>query len=192
MEFLGDAALGFLIADLLFSRFPAADEGQLTRTRAKLVKKETLAAIARELDLGEWVQLGEGELKSGGWRRDSILANTLEAVLGAVLLDGGETACRAVVTQLYSSRLDQVDPVAVPKDPKTELQEYLQSRKLPLPDYQMITVEGPAHAQIFTVECRCEAADSGATATGSSRRKAEQAAAQAMLALLSASGSESS
>ncbi len=129
LEFLGDALLGMLIAEILFQRFPSADEGQLTRTRAALVNRECLADIARDLDLGQSLVLGEGEMKSGGWRRDSILANTLEALLGAVFLDGGIESCRAVVLELFAERLAEVDPLHTDKDPKTALQEFLQSRR---------------------------------------------------------------
>ena len=170
-----------LIAEILFQRFPSADEGQLTRTRAALVNRECLADIARDLDLGQSLVLGEGEMKSGGWRRDSILANTLEALLGAVFLDGGIESCRAVVLELFAERLAEVDPLHTDKDPKTALQEFLQSRRQELPRYETTTVSGPSHDQSFTVTCFTPALPSPVIAQGRSRRKAEQAAARATL-----------
>lgn len=181
LEFLGDALLGMLVAELLFERFPAADEGQLTRTRATLVNRECLAEIARDLDLGAELVLGEGEMKSGGWRRDSILANTLEALLGAVYLDGGLEACRRVVLDLYADRLGEIDPLRADKDPKTALQEFLQGRRQELPRYETTSVNGPSHDQLFTVACHTPALPAPVVAHGRSRRKAEQAAARATL-----------
>jgi ribonuclease-3 len=184
LEFLGDAIIGFLVAEWLYGRFPAADEGQLTRTRAALVNRETLAAMARQLELGGVIALGEGELKSGGWRRDSILANALEAVLGAIYLDGGLDAAREVLLKWYGSRLQDIDPVAVQKDSKTRLQEFLQERHLPLPRYDTLDVEGPPHAQRFTVSCQITSPDTQVQAVGHSRRQAEQEAARLVLAQL--------
>lgn len=187
LEFLGDAILGFLIAEELYRRFPSAAEGEMSRLRASLVKGQTLAMIATELELGEFVLLGSGELKSGGFRRDSILACTLEALIGAVYLDGGETACRPLVKSLFASRLDQVSPDTVEKDPKTQLQEYLQARKLPLPIYDLIKVEGEPHSQTFYVECRVAELPAPTLGEGRSRRFAEQEAASAALQKLSGS-----
>ncbi len=181
LEFLGDALLGMLVAEFLFERFPDADEGQLTRTRASLVNRDTLAGIARRLRLGEALVLGEGELKSGGWRRSSILANALEALLGAVYLDGGIDACRGVIHELYDDLFASVDPAVASKDPKTSLQEYLQGRQQSLPRYETTEVEGPSHEQTFTVTCHIDALAEPVTACGRSRRKAEQAAARAAL-----------
>ncbi|MBI3772682.1 MAG: ribonuclease III [Gammaproteobacteria bacterium] len=185
LEFLGDAILGFLIAEELYRRFPTAAEGEMSRLRASLVKGQTLAVIASELELGEFMLLGSGELKSGGYRRDSILACTLEALIGAVYLDGGEAACRPLVQSLFASRLDQVSPDMVEKDPKTQLQEYLQARKLPLPVYDLSKVEGEAHSQTFYVECRVTGLPEPTMGEGRSRRFAEQAAASVALQKLS-------
>ena len=181
LEFLGDAILGQVIAERLYRQFEDADEGQLTRTRALLVRKESLARIARELSLGEHIVLGEGELKSGGWRRDSILANTLEAVIGAIYLDGGHAACTEEIFRWFAAALASVDPQRSVKDPKTRLQEHLQSRGLALPQYNAVSTTGPAHDQRFTIECHVESESSPAIATGRSRRTGEQLAAQLML-----------
>jgi ribonuclease-3 len=181
LEFLGDAVLGQVVAEWLYHRFPDAAEGQLSRLRASLVKRETLAEIAREVALGDYLRLGSGELKSGGFRRDSILADALEAVFGAVLVDGGFTACHDCIHRLYARRFESVSVVDELKDPKTRLQEYLQSRKLALPEYEMVRVSGKAHNQRFDVECRVAGLDLVCVGKGSSRRKAEQAAAVAML-----------
>ncbi len=181
LEFLGDAVLGQVIADYLYRAFPEADEGQLTRTRAQLVKKDTLASVARALNLGEYILLGEGEVKSGGWHRDSILANTLEALIGAIYLDGGLTACVRQITTWFASSLEDVDPHKEHKDAKTRLQEYLQARRLSLPNYTAIDVTGPAHDQQFTIECRIDLVPDPVTAEGKSRRAGEQRAAALML-----------
>ncbi len=181
LEFLGDALLGLIVAEHLYARFPSADEGQLTRTRAALVNRETLAAIARECDIGACIALGEGELKSGGWRRDSILANCVEALIGAVYLDAGMAACRALVERLYGERLLKCDPDHADKDAKTALQEFLQRRRQELPRYETTAVAGPSHDQLFTVSCHTEALPQPVVAQGRSRRKAEQAAARATL-----------
>lgn len=178
LEFLGDAVLGGIIAAELFLRFPQASEGQLTRLRASLVKGDTLAKIGRELALGEYLSLGSGELKSGGHRRGSILACALEAIIGAVWLDGGDAAARRLVLRLYAARLDEVSPEAAHKDPKTRLQEYMQARKLPLPVYELLSVEGEDHQQTFRVRCRVAGAAGAVEGCGSSRRKAEQDAAR--------------
>lgn len=178
LEFLGDAVLGGIIAAELFLRFPQASEGQLTRLRASLVKGDTLAKIGRELALGEYLSLGSGELKSGGHRRGSILACALEAIIGAVWLDGGDAAARRLVLRLYAARLDEVSPEAAHKDPKTRLQEYMQARKLPLPVYELLSVEGEDHQQTFRVRCRVAGAAEAVEGRGSSRRKAEQDAAR--------------
>lgn len=180
LEFLGDALLSFIIADELYKRFPHASEGQLSRLRANLVKGETLAVIAKSLNLGEFLNLGSGELKTGGSRRASILAGAMEALIGAVYRDGGIKACRRIVIAVYRDRLDHISPTQNLKDPKTRLQELLQSRKRPIPTYQVKSVEGQAHTQIFHVECLF---DDGVMTIGegSTRRKAEQDAAQKAL-----------
>ncbi len=184
LEFLGDALLGMVVAEFLFATYPDADEGQLTRARATLVNRETLANVARSLDLGELIYLGEGELKSGGWRRDSILANTVEALLGAIYLDGGMEACRRSVLSLLQSRLATIDPECTRKDAKTELQEFLQSRRRCLPEYKTMDISGPSHEQMFTVSCVVDSLPAPVVANGPTRRKAEQAAARATLELL--------
>jgi len=185
LEFLGDALLGMLIAEYLFEAFPTADEGQLTRARATLVNRESLAELARNLDLGAHLVLGEGEQKSGGWRRDSILANALEALLGAIYLDGGLDACRDVIRGLYHARLQDLDHEATTKDPKTALQEFLQARQQPLPKYETSTISGPPHDQLFSVICHIPTLPDPISACGPTRRKAEQAAARTALRLLS-------
>ena len=178
LEFLGDAVLNFVVAAALFERHPQADEGRMSRLRASLVKGEMLAELARELELGEVLLLGSGELKSGGWRRDSILADTLEAIIGAIYLDSGNEAARRFILEHYGDRLDRDHSLQQLKDPKTRLQEYLQGRGKPLPEYRIIEVSGEAHEQLFTVECLVEGIDAPLRESGASRRKAEQAAAQ--------------
>ncbi len=181
LEFLGDAVLGQVVAEWLYSHFPEANEGQLSRLRASLVKREALAEIARDLALGDFLRLGSGELKSGGFRRDSILADALEAVFGAVLVDGGYVACHTCIHRLYAKRFANVSVIDELKDPKTRLQEFLQSRKLALPEYEMIKVTGKAHNQCFDVECRVASLSLNCVGQGGNRRKAEQAAATKML-----------
>jgi ribonuclease III len=184
LEFLGDAILNFVVASELFRQFPAATEGELSRLRASLVKRETLAALARALDLGAYLRLGSGEMKSGGHRRDSILADALEAVLGAVYLDGGHDVCSRLIAELFQPRIGALPEATSLTDPKTRLQEYLQSRKLPLPSYQVVEVTGEAHAQTFRVQCTLEGLGQTTQGLGSSRRRAEQDAAQRALSLL--------
>lgn len=179
--------LGHVVAEWLYGACPDATEGQLSRLRATLVKRETLADIARTLELGEYLRLGSGELKSGGFRRDSILADAFEAVLGGILLDGGFELCRDCIHRLFAGRLDKLSEADELKDPKTRLQEYLQSRKLALPVYAMTAVSGQAHHQQFMVECRIDELDSVTTGRGGSRRKAEQSAADSMLEQLGVS-----
>jgi len=177
LEFLGDGVLNCIVAHMLYQRFPKLPEGDLSRLRAHMVKESTLSEIALTLSLGEHMRLGEGEMKSGGWRRPSMLADTMEALIGAVFLDGGFAAAEAVVVRLYAPLLDQLDPKAVGKDPKTLLQEYLQGRKLALPEYNLLATEGEAHCQTFRIECRIPALRVSATGEGGSRRAAEQQAA---------------
>ncbi len=184
LEFLGDSILNHFIAEQLFLRFPEASEGDLSHMRAALVRGEVLAVMARELDLGDAVLLGQGERKSGGRRRNSILADALEAVIGAMLLDGGFEVARERVLAWFAGRLDAVSPQAAEKDAKTSLQEYLQGRGLPLPDYELVAVEGADHCQQFTVQCRVADPSVSERGTGSSRRRAEQAAAGAVLEVL--------
>ena len=177
LEFLGDSILNHIIAEALFSRFPNAREGELSRMRSALVRGDTLAKVARELGLGDSLILGSGERKSGGHRRSSILADALEAVIGAILLDAGVKQCRERVLTWFSPRLDALADTRVEKDPKTRLQEYLQARQWPLPVYQLVDVQGEAHDQLFRVACCLEQPRVAAEGSGSSRRRAEQAAA---------------
>lgn len=186
LEFLGDAVLGYVIAERLYTLFPEASEGQLSRLRASLVKKETLAGIARELKVGDYLKLGSGELKSGGFRRDSILADALEAILGGIVMDSGFEACRSSILYLFANRVDRLSAGDELKDPKTRLQEYLQSRKLELPGYEVTEMTGQTHNQQFVVECCVKGVQQPARGEGSSRRRAEQAAAENMLAQLEA------
>lgn len=181
LEFLGDSILSYIISAELFKRFPEVDEGGLSRLRASLVKGDTLAAMAKELSLGDYLKLGPGELKSGGFRRGSILADAFEAILGAIYLDSDIDTVQRIVLQLFDSRLNNVDPETALKDPKTRLQEYLQARQLPLPSYEVVEITGKAHAQTFTVSCFIEDLDQKVVAEGSSRRKAEQQAAKMIL-----------
>ncbi|MFG6178177.1 ribonuclease III [Halomonas sp. THAF12] len=182
LEFLGDSIVNFVIAEDLYQRFPQAREGQLSRLRARLVKGQTLAELAREMEFGDYLRLGSGEMKSGGHRRDSILADAVEAVIGAIYLDAGMDTARARVLAWYAERLEAIDLQDTQKDPKTRLQEFLQSRQAALPRYEVISVEGEAHAQTFTVECHVEMLEEHTRGTGSSRRHAEQQAAERALA----------
>ncbi|MCB1761778.1 MAG: ribonuclease III [Gammaproteobacteria bacterium] len=184
LEFLGDAILGFVIADALYRNYRDANEGQLSRLRARLVKKESLAAIARKLGLGSYLNLGAGELRSGGHARDSILADALEALFAAVYLDSGYQSARKLILKLYHERIDGLSAAMQEKDPKTRLQEYLQSRKVALPDYTILAVSGEQHDQHFDVACQVAELDLITQGSGSSRRKAEQKAAADMLELL--------
>jgi ribonuclease III len=184
LEYLGDGALNFIIANQLFQRFPALAEGDLSRLRAQLVKEATISEIALTLNIGDALKLGEGELKSAGWRRPSILADALEAIIGAVYLDGGFAAAEALVLQLYAEKLSTIDPKVIDKDPKSLLQELLQGRKVAVPEYAVIHTGGEAHAQVFIVECFIQKLDIRTVGEGTSRRIAEQQAAQlALLAL---------
>lgn len=178
LEFLGDGILNFVIADELFKLYPDVQEGDLSRLRANLVNKDSLADIASDLDLGEVIQLGSGELKSGGFRRPSILADTVESILGAVYCDSGFEPCRALIVRLYARKLSSPIDLQSLKDPKTQLQELLQSRHFPLPDYQVSDISGRAHAQIFHVKCSIEQMKIEVHGEGKSRRKAEQLAAE--------------
>jgi ribonuclease-3 len=184
LEFLGDSVLNFVVADELFHRCPRETEGALSRLRASLVNRPSLAELARDLQLGDHLRLGSGELKSGGHRRESILADTLEAVLGAVYLDGGFESCRSLIRRLYEERLGYLPSVSELKDAKTRLQEYLQGQRRPLPTYTVLEVSGKAHDQLFRVECRVEGVSAATEGEAGSRRQAEQQAAEAMLALL--------
>ncbi|OOV88926.1 ribonuclease III [Oceanospirillum linum] len=178
LEFLGDSIVNFVIAEALYHRFTEAREGQLSRLRARLVKGLTLAEVAREFDLGDYLQLGSGELKSGGYRRDSILADAMEAVIGAIYIDAGMDTVRERILDWYKERLMKLNLNDTQKDPKTLLQEFLQSRQQNLPKYEVISVEGEAHDQTFTVECHVVLLQEKTIGIGSSRRNAEQQAAK--------------
>jgi ribonuclease-3 len=181
LEFLGDSIVNFIIAEQLFARFPDASEGQLTRLRAKLVRGKTLALLAKEFDLGQFLKMGAGELKSGGFRRDSVLADGLEALIGAIYLDSGLDVCRERVLCWYGKRLQELDPEADVKDAKTKLQEFMQAKGLSLPVYEVVSITGQTHDQHFTVVCRIKSPECEHKGEGNSRRLAEQAAAERAL-----------
>jgi ribonuclease-3 len=184
LEFLGDSILNFVIAETLFCMHPKMQEGDLSRLRASLVNGEMLAEVARELNLGDYLKLGAGELKSGGFRRSSILADTLESILGAVYCDSNFDTCRDFILKLFDNKLKNLPDADKLKDPKTRLQELLQSRHHSLPDYEVFDVKGQSHAQTFYVECKINEFACVTKGEGSSRRKAEQAAAEQALAQL--------
>ncbi|WGW00772.1 ribonuclease III [Vibrio sp. YMD68] len=177
LEFLGDSILSFVIADDLYHRFPKVNEGDMSRMRATLVRGHTLAELGREFELGDYLKLGPGELKSGGFRRDSILADAVEAIIGAVYLDSDTEQVRQVILSWYKTRLDAIEPGVSQKDPKTRLQEFLQGRRKPLPEYIVTNIKGEAHNQEFTVSCEVAGLGQPVIGKGTSRRKAEQAAA---------------
>ena len=181
LEFLGDAVLNLVVADLLYESFPHASEGDLSRLRARLVSREPLAEVAAQLRLGEVLQLGSGELKSGGFRRQSILADALEAVCGALFLDAGLGVAKPVIARLLGARIAALPDPATLKDAKTRLQEYLQARSLTLPHYRVERIEGEPHAQTFRVSCEVASLGRRVHGGGSSRRRAEQQAAERML-----------
>jgi ribonuclease-3 len=181
LEFLGDSILNCVVASLLFDRYSKIDEGDLSRLRANLVKQQSLYEIAQRLDLSQFLRLGEGELKSGGFRRPSILADTLEALFGAIFLDAGFDAARDAIRALYIPILDTVDPKTLGKDAKTLLQEYLQSKKIALPQYNVVATHGAAHNQEFEIECLVPKLDIQVFGAGGSRRAGEQAAAKLAL-----------
>ncbi|MCU6433929.1 ribonuclease III [Undibacterium sp. Jales W-56] len=181
LEFLGDSILNCIIASLLFDRFANIDEGDLSRVRANLVKQQSLYEIAQRIELSQFLRLGEGELKSGGFRRPSILADTLEALFGAIFLDAGFDATREVIQSLYAPVLSTVDPTTLGKDAKTLLQEFLQSKKIALPQYNVVATHGAAHNQEFEIECLVPKLEIQVFGTGGSRRAGEQAAAKLAL-----------
>ena len=184
LEFLGDSILNFIVGEDLFRRFETAREGQLSRLRSQMVKGETLAELAREFELSDCLILGEGEMKSGGRQRDSILADCVEALIGAIYLESGLDVCRTLVLKWYTHRLDELSSSTTAKDSKSRLQEYLQAQRQPLPEYLVVDVSGEGHAQVFTIECRVTLAKKPTSAQASSRREAEKLAATAMLELL--------
>ncbi|WP_420886468.1 ribonuclease III [Candidatus Methylopumilus planktonicus] len=177
LEFLGDSVLSFLIAEELYKRFPRIDEGDLSRLRAQLVKESSLSGIATSIGLGDFIRLGEGELKSAGWRRPSILADTFEAIIGAIYFDGGIEPTHQFILRFFEKQLNEIDPKLIQKDPKTLLQELLQSKKSDLPIYSVVSIEGEAHSQTFTIECIIKKSDIKTQGIGNSRRIAEQEAA---------------
>jgi len=181
LEFLGDAIVSTVIAEVLYQQYPRAQEGELSRWRATLVNREALGNVARQFQLGRYLILGPGELKSGGGERTSILSCAMEAIIGAIYLDGGFLTVRECILRWYQPLLDTLTSVASHKDPKTLLQEYLQSRRMPLPIYTVESVEGEAHQQIFVVSCSVEGVKDKMIGKGSSRRRAEQEAAENML-----------
>lgn len=177
LEFLGDSILSFLVAQELYQRFPKIDEGDLSRLRAQLVKESSLSSIATLMGLGDFIQLGEGELKSAGWRRPSILADTIEAMIGAIYLDAGIEPAHQFVLRFFEKQMNEIDPKLIQKDAKTLLQELLQSQKNDLPIYTVVSIEGEAHSQIFTIECTIKKLDIKTHGIGHSHRIAEQEAA---------------
>lgn len=187
LEFLGDAVVNFVIAEILYQQFPTATEGELSRFRASLVNRDTLAELAKDFELGQHLLLGPGELRSGGSERQSILSCAMEAIIGAVYLDGGYEAAREKIQAWYSPLLASLSNAASHKDPKTLLQEYLQSCRLPLPVYTVDAIEGEAHQQLFTVSCQVEGKQK-TYGKGTSRRRAEQDAALAMLGIIKNEG----
>ncbi|MBX9848025.1 MAG: ribonuclease III [Rhodocyclaceae bacterium] len=184
LEFLGDSMLNCVIAAQLYARFPSLREGDLSRLRANLVRQDTLHQVADRMHLGDYLRLGEGELKSGGFRRPSILADAFEATLGAIFLDGGFAEVERVIVGQYTQLFEGIDPRNTGKDPKTVLQEILQGKHLGLPVYVLTSTHGEAHAQKFEVECNVADLKVRSTGSGSSRRAAEQEAAQAAIALI--------
>ncbi|MBR0574136.1 MULTISPECIES: ribonuclease III [Pasteurellaceae] len=186
LEFLGDSILNFAIGYALYNKFPQSQEGELSRMRATLVREKTLAIIARKFNLGEYLKLGSGELKSGGARRDSILSDCVEAIIAAIFLDSEKNMDKVVerVWDWYSALLDEISPGDAQKDPKTRLQEYLQGRKLSLPSYEVFDIKGQAHNQTFKVLCKIQNLDQEFIGTGTSRRKAEQNAADQVIEML--------
>ena len=185
LEFLGDALVGMLVAEALYMRWPKAAEGELTRARAELVRESSLAALARNLELGQRIVLGPGEMKSGGHRRESILADVLEAVVAAIYLDAGFEACRAAVLPWFAEAIDALPPPhKLGKDAKTRLQEWLQSRQLPLPAYTLLAETGEDHAKVFRTECALNEPDVRREGEAASRKAAEQLAAEAVLQIV--------
>ena len=184
MEFLGDSLVNFVIADVLFHKYTNISEGDLSRIRAHLVKGETLAVLGREIGLSDYLMLGPGELKSGGFRRESIIADAVEAIIASVYEDAGQQACYQFVLRIYAEKLKELDPKKVGKDAKTRLQELLQSRQEDLPEYTVISASGPAHAQEFVVSCFVEKINRKFEASATNRRKAEQLAAEEALIVL--------
>ncbi|MDF3054422.1 MAG: rnc [Gammaproteobacteria bacterium] len=184
LEFLGDSVLNFVIANELFVRYPGMTEGKLSRARANLVNGEVLATLSTTLGIDQYIRLGQGEIKSGGMKRKSTLSDCLEALIGAIYLDGGITVCQQVILSLYRDKFQIVESEGPQKDPKTTLQEYMQAQKMPLPQYHVINLSGKTHDQIFHVQCLVDGLEINAFGQGTSRRKAEQSAAQIFLTMI--------
>ena len=184
LEFLGDSIVNFVIAEALYHQFSNAQEGDLSRWRATLINRDTLGTLARHFDLGRYLRLGMGELKSGGSERASILSCAMEAIIGAIYLDGGFGAAQECILRWYKPLMQSLASAASLKDPKTQLQEYLQSHRLPLPIYEVEEIEGEAHQQIFVVTCKVQGIKQVSTGKGTSRRRAEQDAAETMLGII--------
>ena len=184
LEFLGDSILNFVVAKLLFEKFPHSVEGDLSRLRSQLVKASTLSEIGIELNVGNFLRLGEGELKSAGWRRPSILADTVEAIIGAIFIDSGISEAQSIIKRWLDNRIEMIDPKKVKKDAKSLLQEFLQSKKIALPKYDISSIEGEAHSQSFIIQCHIPALGISVEGDGDSRKIAEQVAAKnALIAL---------
>ena len=184
LEFLGDSILNFVVAELLFKKFPQSVEGDLSRLRSELVKASTLSEIGSEINVGDFLRLGEGELKSAGWRRPSILADTVEAVIGAIFIDGGIGDAQSIIKRWLDNQIETIDPKKVKKDAKSLLQEFLQSKKIALPEYEVGSIEGEAHSQSFIIHCHIPALGISEEGGGDSRKIAEQVAAKnALIAL---------
>jgi|TARA_B110000003_G_C16493371_1_gene474385 ribonuclease-3 len=184
LEFLGDSILNFVVADLLFKKFNDLDEGDLSRLRSQMVKEEPLSKLGNELKIGDFLNLGVGELKSSGWRRPSILADAFEALIGAIFIDSGMDSAYKFIEDSYADLIEKINPKEIHKDPKTILQEFLQAQKVSLPSYEVIKVEGDAHNQLFTVTCEVSKFDIKAEGGGRSRKIAEQEAAKEAMATI--------
>ena len=180
LEFLGDSILNFIIADFLYHRYPECEEGELSRLRSNLVQGKMLTELSLEFSVGDYIQLGAGERKSGGTKRTSILADALEAIIGALYLDAGMKPCKLLILKWYATRFAKIE-IGEQKDPKTKLQEFLQAHKLPLPQYEIIKTEGAPHAQVFHIRCQVIGLDKTTFGVGGSRRQAEQDAAEKFL-----------
>ncbi len=184
LEFLGDSILGFVIAQKLYDSFPNASEGALSRLRASLVNQDSLANLARKHQVGDYLILGSGELKSGGFRRDSILSDAMEAIIGAIYKDQGIEICRQWILIMFAEELNKLTADNWKKDPKTQLQELMQSQGVDLPEYELVATGGLPHTQLFKITCRTQLTQEICIGYGSSRKKAEQSAAEQMLAIL--------
>ena len=184
LEFLGDSILNFVVADLLFKKFNDLDEGDLSRLRSQLVKEEPLSKLGNGLKIGDFLNLGVGELKSSGWRRPSILADAFEALIGAIFIDGGMKSAYKFIEDSYVELIEKINPKEIYKDPKTILQEFLQAQKVSLPSYEVVNVEGEAHNQLFTVTCVVSKFDVKVEGGGRSRKIAEQEAAKEAMATI--------